>query len=190
MKQKFLDVPRAYTPSEVLEEAGITEPPVDLEKLVETFGISVNRKFDFEKMGLSGKITWSGDRSTAEVWVNPMDSSRRQRFTLSHELGHLFRHMLPEYSDTEAAEEYRDKPRHFHRDGSVSDVEREANRFAAQLLMPRSFVKQHAQKVADEYRRPNGKIGLSKDEFIAKLADSFEVSNQAMEYRLKNLGII
>ena len=190
MKQEFLDKPRSYKPSELLELAGIAEPPVDLNKLVDALGISVSRNFDFEKAGLSGKISWSDDRSTADVWVNPLDSSRRQRFTLSHELGHLFQHMLPEHSDMEAAEEFSDKPRYFHRDGSISSNEREANRFAAQLLMPRAFVKQWAQKIAKEYRQPNGKISLSKDEFIDKLADTFQVSKQAMEYRLKNLGII
>ena len=58
--------------------------------------------------------------------------------------------------------------------GYYSPVEREANRFAAELLMPAEAV---------EYL-----VRTMKDATVAKMASRFDVSQVAMGYRLKNLG--
>jgi Zn-dependent peptidase ImmA (M78 family) len=51
--------------------------------------------------------------------------------------------------------------------------EREANEFAADLLMPAAMVRRHA-----------GAVASPRD-----LAEAFEVSPIAMSYRLQNLGL-
>ncbi|MFG6625059.1 ImmA/IrrE family metallo-endopeptidase [Sulfitobacter sp. 1A12056] len=190
MRQELFDRDRPYHPSELLKDAGIEKPPVNLDKLVDFLGVTVREDFDFDMMGLSGTILWSKDRSTADIWINPLDSEQRRRFTLSHELGHLFKHMLPSYTDREKAEEFRDGPVQFYRDGKISAEEREANQFAAQLLMPSEMVRQYAKVLADKHRKPSGKVGLSKDAFVSEMAKDFNVSKQAMEFRLMNLRII
>lgn len=190
MKEEFLVDPRPYTAREVLELAGIEEPPVDLQKVLEAFGLSQSEDFDFDELELSGSIEWTPDRRSVRIWVNPVEADVRQRFTLSHELGHLFLHMLPKYDKEGEADTFKDTPNKFHRDGSASQVEREANQFAARLLMPAPLVKDYAKKIADENRNAKGKIGMSRDAYIESLAKSFNVSKQSMEYRLKNLRIL
>ncbi|GAB5433951.1 ImmA/IrrE family metallo-endopeptidase [Rhodobacteraceae bacterium R_SAG7] len=190
MKEQFLASPRSYSAQEVLEIAGITEPPVDLGRVLEAFGLSLNDEGDFDKLGLSGSIEWTPDRKSVELWINPIEPEVRQRFTISHELGHLFRHMLPKHAKKGEADTFKDTPNKFHRDGSTSKVEREANQFAARLLMPGPLVRQHAKKLADDNRNAEGKIGMSRDAYIEVLANKFNVSKQSMEYRLKNLRVL
>jgi hypothetical protein len=90
MKPTYLESPKRYSALEVLEAAGINTPPVDLDAVLETFGISQDDTVDFDNLSLSGFARWAPDRKSAQIWVNPIEPSVRQRFTLAHELGHLF----------------------------------------------------------------------------------------------------
>lgn len=190
MDQKFLDQDNQWSAQALLEDLGLTEPPIDVWQLAEKIGLTVNDAFDFDQMGIAGKIKWSDDRNTAEIWVNPLDSEQRRRFTLSHELGHLFKHMQPNRQDHQKDEGFVDNPSHF-RDGRRNPKEQEANQFAAELLMPAKMVREHATKLADDHRdAATRKIKMSRDKFIQTLAEKFEVSAQAMEFRLKNLRIL
>lgn len=56
----------------------------------------------------------------------------------------------------------------------------DANQFAASLLMPAQFVRELVSKLL---------VRRTGDAVIASLAKAFEVSEQAMEYRLINLGL-
>lgn len=99
------------------------------------------------------------------IEYNATDILPRRRFTVAHELGHFV------LSHEDAP---RDKPESF---GSlVSDVrERAANQFAAELLMPREWVRD---------------IVLSgRMSSVQELADAFAVSKVAMAYRLANLEL-
>ena len=60
----------------------------------------------------------------------------------------------------------------------------QANRFAAELIMPRDLIVKESKK---RYQRLHSKREL---DIIQELADLCEVSTSAMEYRLVNLGII
>jgi Zn-dependent peptidase ImmA (M78 family) len=60
----------------------------------------------------------------------------------------------------------------------------QANNFAANLLMPDDMVLVHVTDLV----RSNGDI--SRDDLIAQLAREFDVSIEAMGYRLINLGIL
>jgi Zn-dependent peptidase ImmA (M78 family) len=59
----------------------------------------------------------------------------------------------------------------------------EANQFAAEFLMPQSFV------VDAISRQMKAGIG-SREELITALARDFDVSNDAMGWRLINLGVL
>jgi hypothetical protein len=103
-----------------------------------------------------------------EIYVNADDSSNRQRFTCAHELGHYSRwQTLGEEIDREVVE---------HRDllSSAGSIPSEvyANQFAAELLMPRAFVKD-----------------LSEVYSLVPLTYEFGVSADAMDFRLRNLGL-
>jgi Zn-dependent peptidase ImmA (M78 family) len=60
--------------------------------------------------------------------------------------------------------------------------EREANFFAASLLMPRQFLKQDLE--GEDY------VNLLDDDFLTDLSRKYGVSTQALVNRLKNLGYI
>lgn len=60
--------------------------------------------------------------------------------------------------------------------------EREANAFAAALLMPKNMVLREVQKFHFD-------LAGEDENMIKKLADKFEVSTQAMTYRIANLNL-
>lgn len=104
------------------------------------------------------------------IYFNRNESYVRQRFTLAHEIGHhILNHVTP------CSPKHRDDLNAFSVNSCCSE-EREANSFAAQLLMPEDAI---------NYMLFNQ--GVSN---ISDLAKKFEVSEVAMHYRLKNLGLL
>lgn len=101
------------------------------------------------------------DVPKAVIFVNKNDGEQRKRFTIAHELGHFFLH-----EDNKLKVSYR---------GGQSHEETEANRFAAELLMPEDLVKQEYQKFPILVPREFARI--------------FDVSAAAMEIRLEQLGL-
>ncbi|WP_455261667.1 ImmA/IrrE family metallo-endopeptidase [Neisseria sp.] len=69
-------------------------------------------------------------------------------------------------------------------------VESEANDFAARLLMPENFILSEGNKVIEKFKKIYNQDLIPQDYFISEMAQIFNVSVQAMTYRLKNLDII
>lgn len=68
-------------------------------------------------------------------------------------------------------------------DDATTEMEREANRFAAELLMPEAVVRARADELKAEHRcRPRGVLEY-------RLAAELLVSGEAIRYRLKALGV-
>ena len=97
---------------------------------------------------------------------------KRMRFTLAHELGHYLMH--DEYYSNQVTLPNKSKLK------SVEQQEKEADDLGASLLMPYGRVKVAYKRLANKY---------SKEELIKKLAEIFEVSKEAMEIRLKKIGL-
>lgn len=91
----------------------------------------------------------------------------RQRFSIAHELGHLFLHMLNQNGKPDKVAYFRGK------ENNNSFAEWEANEFAASLLMPREEFINCCRAKCDE----NGNIDLNQ------VADHFKVSKQAAYVR-------
>jgi len=150
----------------------MSSAPVDLKAIFRDLGITYEERC--MSGGASGSITRSGDDFI--IAVNSMESDNRQRFTAAHELAHylLHRDLMGD-----------GKKMHHHIDSLYGggepdgDVvfkrthEIQANRIAAQIVMP-------AQLVVQEYKRKPD---------AATLANKFGVSKAAMEIRLKTLGL-
>lgn len=125
---------------------------------------------------LAGFLFFAGRVGTA--FVNADDILPRRRFTAAHELGHavLHRDRMGRYmADTEITLR--------ETDDATDEIEREANQFAAELLMPVEV----CQARADELRREHK--ACPRFVLAYRLASELLVSREAMRYRLKTLGV-
>lgn len=136
--------------------------PVKLSSLAREFGLKVVAST--LPPGISGEIRPSGSGFT--ISVNRHDSSRRQRFTVAHEIAHYLLHKDQIGDGISDDVLYR---------SSLSDWrEAEANRLAAEILLPREAVN---SKVQESH-------GLSEGEMVSLLAGEFGVSEIAIRIRL------
>jgi hypothetical protein len=144
----------------LLEAAGATHEPVSLHDVVSALNLSLIEA-DREPFSCEAALAPLGDGFA--VSVRGDRGERRRRFSIAHEIGHFVLHPA--------------QARH-ERGGAVNEAtrvrEREADAFAAELLMPERLVRQAALEDGADVRR---------------LADRFEVSVAAMSVRLRRLGL-
>lgn len=133
--------------------------PVDLKAIAKKAGVKVIFT-DLEGI-LAGEYL-SNEKGTPVCKINHNDYKKRQRFTLAHELGHHFLHH---------GHSFRDNANY---SSSFDPKERQANIFAANILMPK--------KAMDFI------IRKKNVNTIHELANIFDVSVPAMSIRLKELG--
>jgi len=110
-----------------------------------------------------------------EIRINETNANTRQRFSIAHELGHLFLHMgfgSDKWRETAIGDSRQRKPGHY------ASEEEDANEFAAAFLMPKSDFEEAAKKSLKD-----GRYSL---EVIAK---QFAVSEDAVLYRGRNLQL-
>ena len=118
--------------------------------------------------GKSGQISPSPTAPAGfAIRVNRHESKERQRFTLAHEIAHFLLHRDKiKYGITESVL--------YRADGITNDEEVEANKLAAEIVMP-----------ASEIRSRIGNIAAAVDEDLVKrFAREFKVSAPAMGIRL------
>ena len=152
----------------ILERSKEIDIPIDPINIANYNDIDVYA-IEFTNENISGVISKKDNKTT--ILVNENESYNRQRFTVAHELGHYFLHM----NEDKTYEE-------LYRDGRSTLEEVEANKLGAELLMP-------SEKVINKF---NEIIALKKSEkeIISHLSDLFKVSEEAMGYKLMNLGLI
>jgi len=138
--------------------------PVNLTKLAADLKASVIPDPKLDVGGISGQFALEKDG--AVIRFNPHEPPVRQRFTIAHELGH---YVLGH------GDKFRDPLRNFST-SNYDPNEVAANRFAGAILMP---------EIAVEYWVISQ--GITD---LRTLAEKFDVSEVAMQYRLKNLGLI
>ena len=165
---------------QLLTDAKITGPAVDV-RLVAKFLRATIRPVKADA-DISGAIVREGDQIT--IGINAAHPSTRKRFTIAHEIGHLVLHDAESkvdhrYAQTPRAGIQLAALRSRVSSEAVDPREIEANRFAASLLMPANFL----EKSLHAYKLP------LRDGDISRLAHEYNVSIQAMNYRLMNLGI-
>jgi hypothetical protein len=143
-----------------LQLSGVTEPPVPDSVITSLPRIHVE---PVALGGTQGGAQWSNGRWI--VVINSLDSSGRQRFSLFHEFKHIvdhpFRNLLYPDSRSGDGEEW---------------IETLCERFAADVLMPRAWVK-----------RAWARDRIQTTRALARL---FGVSLQAMRIRLEQLDFI
>lgn len=161
--------------AEILRTHGVTEPPVSVEQIAEELGLIV-AYHDLED-DVSGMLIRHGE-GPAVVAVNVRHHENRQRFSISHELGHFLMHQdQPSVFVDDLLVHFRAETGN----KTYDPREAEANAFAASLLMPRDFLTEDLQ------RKP---IDVSDDTAVRSLARRYGVSVQALTIRLANLGFV
>ena len=161
---------------ELLAATSTFEAPVDVSRIAKHLNIEVRKEFFVGS--LSGVLMRrSGDTVVA---VNAGDPPKRQRFTMAHEIGHF---ALGHKGDVFVDHTIMNR-RDARSSAAIDSQEIEANAFAAELLMPTRMVLDKVNKIlaADPE--------ISQEEIVASLAQAFNVSEQAMNYRLINLGLL
>ena len=163
------EILRRYA-QDILRRAKAYTVPVPLDKVAKHLGISVNYEpFDGE---LSGMIAKKGQH--AVIGVNSLQSNNRQRFTLAHEIGHYALHDFDVHVDKSFVVRNRDSKSSL----AIDHEEIEANRFAAELLMPKDLLEADLDKF---------EIDIEDAETIQHMARRYGVSEQAMTLRIVNL---
>lgn len=159
---------------ELLQQHGITTAPINVEGLATSLGIQIRRTPTTDDV--SGFL-YSKSGSTV-IGVNALHHPNRQRFTIAHELGH---HLLHNFEDVHV-DQFVMKLRSGASSTGEHVEEIEANRFAAELLIPERILLQEITRL--------GVQDLSDDNAMQQLAKQFQVSVQAMANRLTSLGYL
>lgn len=160
---------------DIITQFKIEIPINNIDNVVEKLGGRIVNNTSLGLAGLGdGSVCRSGDKFI--IQVSPYQSEERKKFTVAHELGHLFLHMGylidEELWAKQSAEQY-------YRNGTSAEAEYQANEFAAALLMPKKKYKE----VMDLHT--NGNIV-----YTAEVAETFGVSVAAASNRGKFLGYL
>lgn len=146
----------------ILKMARITQAPIDVDTVAKALGFKVV-PFDFPNQRKGMVVIEQGIKA---IGVNKNHPKSLQRYTVAHELGHYL-NGHSHYENELIDDETRFHDHHFQQ-------EREADLFAAELLMPKDFLEKDLAE-----------IGLD----IQKLLEKYQVSEQAMWIRLTSLNL-
>lgn len=154
--------------------------PVDVHQLAKTIRLDV--QFQPADESLSGFILRNRQQRTAIVGVNSNHHPNRQRFTIAHEIGHF---LLHDHDDIHV--DHTDcglivRRRNEDSSKGEDDSEKEANLFAAELLMPATFLEEDVASLEC--------TNLLDEEVLHPLANKYCVSTQALTFRLAYLGYV
>jgi hypothetical protein len=143
--------------------------PVPVEAIAEDLlGLRIEERSDLECSGLLLPAEWTIVLNAAEAVADNGQPIRRRRFTIAHEIGHWVCHVVqagrtdPVFCRAQDLSQDADRT-----------LEREANVFAAELLMPEPAVRAAWEELGD----------------VAACAARFDVSPTAMQWRLFSFGL-
>lgn len=147
----------------IWEELCLTEPPLPIVEVAQSYGLKI------VEVAFKGNNEISGvlDINNKIIYLNQDDSVQHKRFTIAHELGHWCLHHGLLENNPDLGIYYR-RPI----GGESDDKEKEANCFAANLLVPLSQLQKFSSTYSD-----------------AELAKIFAVSAQVIGYRKKYAGL-
>ena len=160
---------------QLLHRHGVNEAPVPVGRIAKAEGARIF--YQSLEDSVSGFLY--RDQQQAVIGVNTHHAPVRQNFTTAHELGHL---MLHDQEQLHVDHDFRVRLRDDVSSQGTDEAEREANFFAASLLMPREFLESDLE--GEDY------VDLLDDEMLRNLARKYGVSTQALVNRLKNIGYI
>ncbi len=142
-------------------------PPYDLEALVLNYATVELHHFPLDADGVTIGI---GGEKKPQILINSDSPETRRKFTLAHELGHI---IIPWHTGTivshldkiETNEEYR-------------RMESEANQFAAELLLPSSWINEKESEFSSVEKLIStilDESGASRDATLIKIFNTIEL---------------
>ena len=162
------------TAKDLLAKFDIEEPPVPVRRLARSgCGVRIVQ-VPGNGADIDGFLYREG--SKVVIGVNRDQAAVRRRFTIAHELGHL---LLHEHSQVHVDRGFRVRLRSGVSSEGTDRDEMEANRFAAELLMPIDFLRADLEEK---------EFDLADDKELRVLARRYGVSTQALAIRLNGLG--
>ncbi len=148
------------SPQEIIEKYS-REAPVNLAGIANELGVTLlEENLGTQVAGMIKKDPEKGGKSGFVIYVNSSDNPRRQRFTIAHELAHfmLHRELIGDGIQEDA----------LYRGGFTDEIEKQANRLAASILMPFKLLQNIAPTAGN----------------IGDLAKKLGVSEAALKIRL------
>lgn len=160
-----LFAPRSDMPAEAIIRPFLQRAPVDLAGMVAALGMGLKMQARLPK-GTWGQISREvrGGREIFTIEISARCPPAARRYTLAHELAHALLHRSM-FEDDAEYEAYQGR--------AHKRMERQADRFAADLVMP-------APLVREEFRT---------NPMLVHLIRKFDVSEAAMRIRLEELGL-
>lgn len=130
------DLPEIKLARRIIKKHNLTIP-FDLDGLIREYAKLIYKEIPIRGVdGVSVNLKVPGKRPT--IIVNSSLPSARRKFTLAHELGHI---IIPWHLGTIVDELYTQEYKAY----AYSLIEREANGFAAELLLPRDWILEHVR---------------------------------------------
>jgi Zn-dependent peptidase ImmA (M78 family) len=164
----------------LLSKYDINQGPVPVEKIARALGITIT--LDQVDDDLSGFLFRDRKAGRTVIGANKSHHPNRLRFTIAHELGHCLLHAGEVIHLDEEPASFTVDFRNGKSAKGEDDNEKEANLFAAELLMPAKFLRQELEGKHFDL--------LGDNRILETLAKKYKVSLQALMFRLTNLGYI
>jgi len=160
----------------IINRFGITKPHIPVEEIAKKLGAQVIKQESDDNH--SGMIY--SDSHGVIIGVNKEHSENRKRFTIAHEIGHMIMHSHLLEGEVHIDKGFGVRLNRDKRSSLGEDLlEIQANKFAAELLMPKAMIK---KDIKDLYVD----ISRDMDEHIKALAKKYKVSQQAMSFKILN----
>jgi len=162
----------------LLAEHQINTAPVDVEGVARALNIEVKKQN--ADPDLSGFVLRNPENGTVVIGVNSAHAITRRRFTIAHELGHFLLHE-GETLRVDRTHAFRVNLRDDISSKGTDIEEKEANLFAAELLVPFTFLRKDL--------RDQGTLDLGDEDAIISWAKRYQVSPQMLSFRMSYLGV-
>lgn len=139
------------------------DPAIDIEEIINA---SEELELVRKDLGINDAYIRRIGQNKFEIAVNSRHHPNRQKFSMAHEYAHylLHRSRINDLGDGE---------RILHRNSIKNSIEYQANKFAAELLMPKHLVKKAFEQNKGSLKGMASTLGVSQD---------------ALRYRLEALG--
>jgi Zn-dependent peptidase ImmA (M78 family) len=165
--------------TDLLSKNAITAPEVPVERIVGLLGAEL--RLEAAEPDLSGFLLRDVQRGRAVIGVNRSHAVVRRRFTIAHEIGHLLLHEGERVHVDRTDRVFKVMLRNAESSLGTNVEEQEANLFAAELLLPASFIERDLSGAAKS-------LDVEDEKEIKAMARRYGVSVLALTFRLAYLG--